>query len=80
MADCCCGNPEGTNKECERCRLVSKINDLTGDLFSVNQELIAYRRFYRSRSQLCVDCGHQLNDEDDFGFIACGGCREQVTQ
>ena len=25
MADCCCGNPEGTNTECERCRLVAEI-------------------------------------------------------
>ena len=28
--DCCCGNPEGTNKECERCRLIAEIARLQG--------------------------------------------------
>lgn len=28
MTDCCCGNPEGTNKECERCRLIADITRL----------------------------------------------------
>jgi hypothetical protein len=28
VADCCCGNPEGTNKECERCRLISELSFL----------------------------------------------------
>ncbi len=26
--DCPCGNPEGTNKECERCRLLKRIENL----------------------------------------------------
>lgn len=28
MIDCCCGNTEGTNKECERCRLIARIERL----------------------------------------------------
>ena len=28
MTDCICGNPEGTNKECERCRLIERIEEL----------------------------------------------------
>ena len=26
--ECGCGNPEGSNSECERCRLISQINAL----------------------------------------------------
>lgn len=25
MTDCVCGNQDGTNKECERCRLIARI-------------------------------------------------------
>ncbi|RPI00245.1 MAG: hypothetical protein EHM64_17340 [Ignavibacteriae bacterium] len=28
MTDCCCGNPEGDNDECERCRLIARIKTL----------------------------------------------------
>ena len=28
MTDCCCGNPLGTNEECERCRLIKRIDEL----------------------------------------------------
>jgi hypothetical protein len=24
VGDCCCGNTEGTNEECERCRLIAE--------------------------------------------------------
>ena len=41
MTDCCCGNPEGTNKECERCRLIAEIADLKRDLQTYR---VAYRR------------------------------------
>ena len=30
--DCVCGNPEGTNKDCERCRLVEEIASLNGEV------------------------------------------------
>ena len=38
---CICGNPEGTNKECERCRLIAEIADLKRDLQTYR---VAYRR------------------------------------
>ncbi len=31
MADCCCGNPEGQNAECERCRLITRISTLEAE-------------------------------------------------
>ena len=33
MSDCCCGNPEGTNAECERCRLIAEIKRLQSELW-----------------------------------------------
>ncbi len=29
---CACGNPDGTNSECERCRLIAKIEKLDDSL------------------------------------------------
>ena len=26
--ECCCGNPSGTNHECERCRLIARVVEL----------------------------------------------------
>ena len=31
-SDCGCGNPEGTNKECERCRLIAEIEKLEAEV------------------------------------------------
>ena len=33
MGDCICGNPEGTNKECERCRLIATIERMRDELW-----------------------------------------------
>jgi hypothetical protein len=33
MTDCCCGNPEGTNAECERCRLIAENQRLRSELW-----------------------------------------------
>lgn len=35
MNDCCCGNPEGTNKECERCSMIAEIRILKNTLSRV---------------------------------------------
>ena len=43
MIDCCCGNPEGTNKECERCRLIETIDRLT-ELLRVSRGYIRAKR------------------------------------
>ncbi len=31
MSDCGCGNPEGQNAECERCRLIARISTLEAE-------------------------------------------------
>jgi len=36
MNECGCGNPEGTNKECERCRLIATIIELADCLRSLH--------------------------------------------
>jgi len=43
MTDCPCGNPEGTNKECERCRLIAEIASDKGLLQIAANEIIALR-------------------------------------
>jgi hypothetical protein len=35
MTDCCCGNSEGTNAECERCRLIARIERLKAALNAI---------------------------------------------
>lgn len=35
MTDCICGNQDGTNAECERCRLIARIKDLESFVLSV---------------------------------------------
>ena len=39
--DCPCGNPEGTNKECERCRLLNRIERDRLLLLQANSQIIA---------------------------------------
>lgn len=67
MSDCCCGNPEGTNRECERCRLIARIGQLEDDNF----ELKAYRTRYWTERGCCPSCGSML---DGHGAI-CKACR-----
>lgn len=64
MTTCSCGNPDGTNQECERCRLIAEVkhlrelvDDLKRDLFEVNNELGAFRYANRRLRGVCVSCG-----------------------
>jgi hypothetical protein len=67
VGDCCCGNTEGTNKECERCRMIARIGQLEDDNF----ELKAYRTRYWAERGCCRNCGGML---DGHGAI-CEWCR-----
>lgn len=55
--DCPCGNPEGTNNECERCRLIAIIRRLEsfGIVLSAEEQKWEGRnadRYWQSRSLL----------------------------
>ena len=36
MTNCCCGNPEGTNADCERCRLIAEIEKLEAEVMRLS--------------------------------------------
>ena len=64
MSDCPCGNPEGTNEECERCRLIAEISVL-------KEEVARLRYFYRCTKRLCVDCGKYRGNGTSHWCNAC---------
>ena len=75
MSDCGCGNPEGTNAECERCRLLAEIRrlvvyqhvvehlrELFPMLYVTDQETLA--RLCRQAPDLVCFCGCHLSEID----------------
>jgi len=67
MTDCICGNPEGTNKECERCRLIAENEQLKDDVFDLKQ----YRTRYWTERGCCPTCGGALDGQG----VNCKACR-----
>ncbi len=49
MADCCCGNLEGTNAECERCRLIARIRTLEAEFEAEKARQLAALKEWESK-------------------------------
>ena len=58
MADCCCGNPEGTNRECERCRLIAEIASLK----DVLNGFVEWDKRYPKNSVHSIHGEHELDE------------------
>ena len=54
MTDCCCGNPEGTNTECERCLFIAQVRS---DVKLIRD---AYNHIMDLRSELTNLLGTQV--------------------
>lgn len=72
MSDCPCGNPEGTNKECERCRLIAEIarlKTLASEAIDGIEEWAVYAsEYFREKHRLeehVRELRERLNAGDD---------------
>ena len=67
MTDCICGNPEGTNKECERCQFLKTIGELGSEALRLGliiTEVAASGIEYTSEGKYhCVQISCALMDE-----------------
>ena len=56
MTDCVCGNPEGTNTECERCVLLARIAELESlaldEIEAVEEWAVYASEYFRVKHRL----------------------------